>query len=63
MSATAELLLSLIVQKGAVLNPFAPVAKVSVTADTDELDTIEPRILVEPEVIEAQPVPHVGAVP
>lgn len=64
MSETAVLLLSLIVQNGVVLYCPAPVvAKLSVMDDTEELDTIDPRALVELAVIDAHPVPQVGAVP
>lgn len=64
MSETAVLLLSLIVQNGVVLYCPAPdVAKLSVMDDTEELDTIDPRAFVEVAVIDAHPVPHVGAVP
>lgn len=57
ISATADVLLSLIVQTG--VKPSV-VEKLSAAEDTLELVTIEPRLSVDPDVIEAQPVPHVG---
>lgn len=60
ISAVAEVLLSLMVQKGAEAS--VP-EKFNVTDDTLLPLTIEPRISVDPAVIEAQPVPHVGVPP
>lgn len=60
ISAVADVLLSLIVQNGA--DASVP-EKLSVTEDTLELLTIEPRRSVDPAVIEAHPVPHVGVPP
>lgn len=60
MSAVAVVLLSLMTHAGV----FGNVAfQFKVTADTLAPDTIEPRVLVEPAVIDEQPVPHVGVPP
>ena len=60
ISDTAVELLSLITHVG--VKPSV-VEKLSATEETLELLTIEPRSSVEPELIEAQPVPHVGVPP